>query len=250
MNACRFHLCSHRKARGAFSLLELLIVIAIIAVVAALAFPALQNFSDRAKVVKCVGNLRQMATVLGTYAADNRGEWPYPADNRVNVTPLGTWLSRPMKDSESGLWLGSGKLFPYLNDKRVYVCPANANNVRTLKNIGDYTSTEPPYLNDYVTRGFNQSYNPTNPQFRILATMDRRAIISCTFAYAASNPTAYPLSWHKGVYPVLYSDGSVLTCRFPSGAIKSSVPPDINSNTNMQIRIWDYFDGKTTTLSL
>ena len=249
MKTCLFHLCSLRRARKAFTLIELLITVAIIAVVAALAFPALQGVSDRAKVLQCTNNLRQMGSALGAYAADHRGEWFFPEDNR-NVTPLGTWISRPLKDGSYGEWLGSGKLFPYINDKRVWVCTANSRNVQTLKTLSDYASVLPPYPTDYITRGFNQSYHPSNPQMRSLANMERRAIVSCNFAYAASNPTSYPLSWHKGIYPVLYSDGSVRSCQFPAGAIRSAVPPDINNNTGMQMRVWDYFDGKTTTLSL
>jgi type II secretory pathway pseudopilin PulG len=236
---------------SAFTVTELLVAIGIVACLCMLFFPIAGRLSVQGKLVKCIGNYRQLGVALGSFAAENKGAWPSPDDNRVlpSGSSLGTWYSRVLKDANTGAWQGAGKLFPYIRDKRVYVCPANAAKMRTVNALGDYASESGTFPNDTITRGINQSRYPTLPNMKTIATMGRRAIISCQFGYASSNPKSYPLSWHDGSYPVLFTDGSVQTIRFPEGAV-TGTPPNINDSTSLQITVWDFFDGHTTTLKL
>jgi len=69
-----------RKQRGlrkpsdqdniALTLIELLVVLAILAILAGILFPALQQARERAKVVKCANNLRQIYFALTMYLHD------------------------------------------------------------------------------------------------------------------------------------------------------------------------------------
>ncbi len=54
-----------------FTLIELLIVIAIIAILAGMLLPALNASKKKAKMVQCVGNLRQLGQAANNYADDN-----------------------------------------------------------------------------------------------------------------------------------------------------------------------------------
>jgi prepilin-type N-terminal cleavage/methylation domain-containing protein/prepilin-type processing-associated H-X9-DG protein len=69
-----------RTTRRGFTLTELLIVIAIIAVLASLATMGAMRMRASAGDTKCINNLRQIGTALGTYVTENSGNFPYSND--------------------------------------------------------------------------------------------------------------------------------------------------------------------------
>jgi prepilin-type N-terminal cleavage/methylation domain-containing protein/prepilin-type processing-associated H-X9-DG protein len=97
------------RRNGAFTLIELLVVIAVIAILAALMLPALSRAKEAGRAAACSSNLRQLAIASATYALDNKGRLPYFLD----------WLYTQRGD------LTSGRLFPYLKNKQVYLCPTD-----------------------------------------------------------------------------------------------------------------------------
>jgi type II secretion system protein G len=69
--------------RRGFTLIELLIVVAIIAILALIAVPNFLEAQTRAKVSRCLADMRSLATALESYHVDNaaypysmEGDWP------------------------------------------------------------------------------------------------------------------------------------------------------------------------------
>ena len=69
----RFVAQKSRRARPAFTLIELLVVIAIIAILAALLLPALSKAKTQAEGAGCLNNLRQLGTAWFMYNDDYNG---------------------------------------------------------------------------------------------------------------------------------------------------------------------------------
>ncbi len=104
-----------RKALGggqAFTLVELLIVIGIITLLAAMLLPALSRTKEAARTISCSNNIRQLGIAAMTYSLDNRGNLPFFLD----------WLH---SSSPASIDLTTGKLYPHLRSKTVYLCPTD-----------------------------------------------------------------------------------------------------------------------------
>jgi len=97
------------NTESAFTLIELLVVISIIAILASLLLPALARAKESARTTICSNNLRQLATASANYSLDNFGRMPYFRD----------WLYTNAGN------LTTGKLYPYLRSKPVYLCPTD-----------------------------------------------------------------------------------------------------------------------------
>jgi prepilin-type processing-associated H-X9-DG protein/prepilin-type N-terminal cleavage/methylation domain-containing protein len=72
------HPGDRHTARGAFTLVELLVVIGIIGLLIAVLLPALNKARQQAATLKCSSNLRQLGLAFQMYANENKLWMPYP----------------------------------------------------------------------------------------------------------------------------------------------------------------------------
>jgi len=102
--------------RHAFTLIELLVVIAIIAILAALLLPALSSAKQKAWMISCTSNLRQVGLGMKMFADDNNELYPKSGGNIP-------WNTINPNEPNNG-WMQ--QIISFTVNTNVYHCPGNA----------------------------------------------------------------------------------------------------------------------------
>src|SRR5262245_15819480 len=112
------------RARGAFTLIELLIVVAVIGILLAILLPTVARARECANRTACASNLRQLGHALLSYVNDNKAY--FPASACGNVLDPQDWIWWPQARRPDIFSCGIGK---YLNlgpdNWRVMICPSD-----------------------------------------------------------------------------------------------------------------------------
>ena len=111
--------------RKGFTLIELLVVISIIALLLAILMPALGLVKEKARVVVCQTNQKNLILAWKLYAEDNGGKLVGSYNNLINGYP--GWADSPANQTleEKIEACKRGMLYPYMETVDVYNCPAD-----------------------------------------------------------------------------------------------------------------------------
>lgn len=123
------------RPRRGFTLIELLVVIAIIAILAGMLLPALSKAKEKAKGVKCLGNLRQMGIGMIAFADD---EEHYPVG--INRERGSSWIW----PSQLRQYIGTGR------NVDLFKCPSAPAAAQWTVEFGSGLPAEDGYLADEI----------------------------------------------------------------------------------------------------
>jgi len=200
-----------KASRVNFTLIELLVVVAIIAILASLLLPALGKAKDKARSIKCSGNLSQIGKASYMYSGDYNGhiinkQWT----NGTNAYAAGSFISPYLLLEYLGYrdgYDGSSK------KTKVFWCPSDDSGYMV------YSGSNPSYA-ILISYGLNTRMKYAFPKIgsnnlmRPSSTMFFMDIKNIYVAFRQGENSSYYVLRHNNGINFLMCDASVQWLRY------------------------------------
>ena len=125
------------RGQRAFTLIELLVVLTVLGILAAMLIPVVSKGLQRGHTATCLNNLRQIGTIMISYAAENDGKMPVLDKMDRDLEEFG--ISRNLNQGNSLSWT-----CPARNRTLKYVTESNPINYTGSRNALAWVTNETP----------------------------------------------------------------------------------------------------------
>ena len=149
---------SHRPAKRAFTLVEMLVVMAVVGILAGMLMPALSKSKDKAARMTDVNNLKQQTVALRLYADENDDTIPWPNWFQGDSPNRPGWLYT-LDTSATGparFKVETGVFWRTLQFQKVYMCPRDIPNPLFYQRAQQISS----YVMNGAVIGYNRGLYP------------------------------------------------------------------------------------------
>jgi len=171
------------KGRAGFTLVELLVVIAVIAILAAILYPVFAIAREKARQTGCTSNLHQIGTGVQMYLQDYDGTYPYNAYPQSQPDPITTLDRTPYYM----------KLFPYVKNYQLFVCPSRGNGKYGAAHLEDLRLVE-DRANCFIDT-YPQNTPGTQDKLFLRMSYNYNEELSGSPEVEIANTARLPMSW-------------------------------------------------------
>ncbi|MBE0535517.1 MAG: type II secretion system protein [Phycisphaerae bacterium] len=194
-------------SKKAFTLIELLVVIAIIGMLLAILLPALGKAKELGREVICKNNIKQYGLVGTLYLDDNDTKFPWPwhiiySKPQTFFNQFGTYNCH-WHDANHHPDEQPGQLWPYLQNKKVNLCPvfnSLARSGRAEGHVNCPVPMEPQF--SYSMNAFLGGDQPDGPDY--LGDVAK-------LAHLERNPSQVAFFGEESIWPITLRDGTPLS---------------------------------------
>lgn len=246
-----------KRARGAFTLAELLTVIVIIFILLLITLPILSHSRKRAQAITCLHNLQQLQIAWSMYSDDHSG-WLPAVKPGAFAGPdrwISGWLDLSMSpDNTNVLYLTDpryAQIGPYIGNPKIFRCPSdpsfvriNGKDYKRVRSVSmncwmNYAGKEPIQKQGYrVYRKISDMWNPSPSELWIIiderfdSINDGMFVVNMAARGMMARIVDYPAAYHDHGASVVFADGHAIVKKWKD---PRTTPPTVARSTTIRL---------------